>query len=261
MRKALLNIIFASEKRKKVLLLLKEGAKGMEDLLTPLDTTRQALLPQVRILEDHYLVEHYDDTYELTTIGKLIVDEVVPLLGTVDVLEMDVEYWGTHKLDFIPPYLMERIGELEKCAVITPKLADMYDVHMGFRDNSKIPQNIYIVTEFLYPNYKETFSEQISNSVNIYLIVSKELFDRIRINYHTEFTEFIESGSFHFFFYNKKMGLMAFTYDDFHIMISLLTNTGEFDGRHILCSSPDALEWGSELFEYYLMGSIPVTEL
>jgi predicted transcriptional regulator len=50
----------------------------MEVLVKALNTTRQALLPRVRTLEDHYLVSHDRDTYELTSIGKLIVDEMIP---------------------------------------------------------------------------------------------------------------------------------------------------------------------------------------
>ncbi|MDN5309805.1 MAG: hypothetical protein PWP14_1199 [Methanolobus sp.] len=34
----------------------------MEELLSSLDTTRTALLPQIRILEEHSLVNHYEDT-------------------------------------------------------------------------------------------------------------------------------------------------------------------------------------------------------
>jgi predicted transcriptional regulator len=261
MKKTLPDVIFASEKRKGVLLLLKDGAKEMEFLLRSLNTTRQALLPQIRILEEHHLVTHQRDTYELTIIGKLLVDEITPFLNTVGVLEIDIDYWGSHKLDFIPPQLIKKFNAIGKCTVINPDLTDMYDVHKGFRDNSKIPRNIYIVTEFLYPNYKETFSEQISNSVNVYLIVSKELLNKILADHRSEFTKFIESKSFHFFVYNGKIGLMGFTYDDYHMLISLLTSSGEFDGRHVLCSNPGAIEWGNELFKYYLKDSTPVTEL
>jgi predicted transcriptional regulator len=58
MKKPLLDVIFASEKRKNVLLVLQEGPKQMETLLESLGTIRQALLPQIRILEEHYLVAH-----------------------------------------------------------------------------------------------------------------------------------------------------------------------------------------------------------
>jgi predicted transcriptional regulator len=106
MKKPLLDVIFASEKRKNALLLLQEGPRQMKALLTSLGTTRQALLPQMRMLEDHYLISHYEDTYELTTIGKLVVDKMAPLVSTLNVLDNDLDYWGTHNIDFIPAHLL-----------------------------------------------------------------------------------------------------------------------------------------------------------
>jgi hypothetical protein len=44
MGKTLPDVIFASDKRKEVLLLLRDGAKEMNYLLNALDTTRTALL-------------------------------------------------------------------------------------------------------------------------------------------------------------------------------------------------------------------------
>jgi len=43
----------------------------MQNILKSLDTTKQSLFPQVRILEEHHLVTGSDDVYQLTTIGKL----------------------------------------------------------------------------------------------------------------------------------------------------------------------------------------------
>lgn len=120
MKKPLIDVIFASEKRKGVLLLLQEGSKEMETLLKELGTTRQALLPQMRVLEEHYLVTHDKDIYELTTTGKLLVDYMAPLVDTLGVLDTDIDYWGTRNLDFIPPSLLKRMNELKSCEVIKP---------------------------------------------------------------------------------------------------------------------------------------------
>jgi len=125
--KPLLDIIFASEKRKNVLLLLQDGPKKMEFLLKSLHTNRQALLPQIRILDNHYLITHSHDVYVLTTIGKLIVDEMIPFLDTVESLESDIDYWGNHSLDFIPFHLLERISELGHCIDVCMSVPRFHD--------------------------------------------------------------------------------------------------------------------------------------
>jgi predicted transcriptional regulator len=115
MKRPLLDVMFASEKRKDVLLLQQDGPKEMGSLLKYLNTSRQALLPQTKILEAHYLIQHEKDTYTLTHIGKLIIDEIAPAIGTIDVLNNNIDYWGTHNFNFIPPHLLNRIRELGPC--------------------------------------------------------------------------------------------------------------------------------------------------
>ena len=112
MKKPLLDVLFASEKRKQVILQLKDGAKEMEDILSTLDTTRNALLPQIRMLEEHYLVSHSQDAYELTILGKMVADQITPLIDTVETFDSDIEYWGTHNIDFLPPDLSGSIAAM-----------------------------------------------------------------------------------------------------------------------------------------------------
>ncbi|WP_342304888.1 hypothetical protein [Methanolobus sp. ZRKC5] len=138
----------------------------MEILLKSLKTTRQALLPQTKILEEQHLVFHYDDTYELTNIGKLVVDEMVPLLGTIEVFDKDIVYWGNHNVDFIPPHLLKRISKMRNHEIINPSLADMYTVHEKFNDNSSPTKSVYVVTALLYPDYHKIISGSIEKKID-----------------------------------------------------------------------------------------------
>ncbi|AFV22224.1 hypothetical protein Mpsy_0011 [Methanolobus psychrophilus R15] len=144
MKKMLIDILFMSEKRKETLLLLQDEAKEMEDLLRLLKTNRQSLLPQIRMLEEHYLVNHSKDTYELTTIGKLIVNEMAPLVSTTEVLDMDIDYWGAHNLGFIPSHLLERINELQKCKVLKPNVIEMFEINKDFVESAMKSNSIYL---------------------------------------------------------------------------------------------------------------------
>ncbi|WMW22962.1 winged helix-turn-helix domain-containing protein [Methanolobus mangrovi] len=261
MKKTLLDVVFRSDKRKNVLLLLQNEPQEMEILLNSLGTTRQALLPQMRILEDHYLVSHYDDAYELTTIGKLVVNEMVPLLGTTDVFDEGIDYWGTRNLDFIPPYLLEKIGELKDCEIIHPPLTELYSIHKSLNPEYKVSSTVYVITTILYPGFNSIFTEMLESNVTIYYIVSQELLNKIRTEYRTEFVHFIKNKSFKMYVYNKKMKFLYFTFDSVHSLISMLKSNGEFDNRFVLCKGQSAVDWTKELFEYYLEDCVPVTEL
>jgi predicted transcriptional regulator len=261
MKKELLEVIFMSEKRKLALLLLQDGAKEMEYLLASLKTTRQALLPQIRVLEEHHLVSHDRDTYELTTLGKLIVDKMSPLLGTVNALDADIDYWGSHILDFIPPHLLERIGEIGKCKTITPPIPETHHILRKFHESSKKSGVLYSINTFFHPNFVELFDDLVNSDVEIHFILSQDLLSNMEENYREVFTELINTNKFNFYLHPLNLGFMSLGVSKHYLMFTSLRTDGFFDNNRILCGNPNAVKWGIELFEYYLKDSTPITEL
>lgn len=261
MRKPLLDVLFMSEKRKNVLLLLQDGMKETKTLLHSLKTTRQALLPQIRILEDSKLIEHLDDTYELTTMGKLVVEEMDKIVGIVDVLDIDIDYWGERQLDFIPPYLLKRLRELDSCKVIIPGMTELHEINKEFFDKSNESAQVTKVTTFLYPNFPAIYSEWIKNGLVISLIVSEELFEKIKRDYPEKFKEYLDSGKMKLFVYPGEIKFLSFGYNDHCAYFRLLRKTGEYDSKELLCCNMSAVGWCKELCEYYKERSAPIIDL
>lgn len=260
MKKKLLDVLFASEKRKGVLLLLRDGSKETEYLLKCLDTTRQALLPQMKVLQEQCLVSHYKDTYELTTIGKLIVDEMTPLLDKIEVLDKDIDYWRKHKIDFIPTHLLQNIGKLRKYKVITPPFTDIYKLNEEILKTSPISKSHYGIVTYYHPLFCQFLSNMISNNVNVYMIVPQPVLDGFRTEHSTQFEELMQSELFHFSVYPRNLSVVGVACNDYYFMMRLLKSNGEYDTKYILCDGKEALEWGKKLFEYYLKDSTPLTE-
>ncbi|WP_406669953.1 winged helix-turn-helix domain-containing protein [Methanolobus sp. ZRKC4] len=250
-----------SEKRKRVLLLLKDGAKEMEDILKTLCTTRQALLPQIKILEKHFLVSHYEDTYELTSIGKILIDDAAPLLNTLEILDLDVDYWGTHNLDFIPVHLLKRISELQKCEIIKTSNADLYDLNKTVMKSSFMSNSHRTLCTFYHPNFPEFFSGLMQNNANVYFVTTPEVFDKFKKQHIENFENLLKNKLFHFYVCSVKMNFLAMVYNDYHLFLRPLKNNGEVDSSYVLCSNPDSLEWGKDLFKHYMKKSIPITEI
>ncbi|TGC09435.1 helix-turn-helix transcriptional regulator [Methanolobus halotolerans] len=261
MKRALLDVIFASEKRKNVLLLLHGGPQEMEPLLKSLDTTRPSLLPQIRILEEHHLINHYDNTYELTTIGNLIVDEMFSLMSTIETLDTDIHYWGTHQLDFIPPHLLSKIGQLKDCKIRTPSFPDLYKLNDEILETSPSSSVHYKIATFFHPLFPDLFSKMIANNVNVYMILSQPVIDKLRTDHSALFDEVMKSELFNLFVYPEQLNLMAAVLNDYHVLMRPLKKNGEYDNTYVLCSSEECLEWGKEFFQYYIQNSIPVTHI
>lgn len=260
MTKPLLDVLFMSEKRKGVLLLLKDGSKEMEYLLNALDTTRTALLPQVRVLEEHYLIRHSKDNYELTTIGKLIVDKMAPLLNTCKTFGSDIDYWGTRNLELIPPDLLSRISELGDCQVVVPHVTEMYEINRKFSEATKRSKSHFVITTFIHPSIAVLLPELFSNKVNLNIIVSPDLINKMH-DCSNNFIGPIQKELVNVFVFPKKMGFQIVSCNDYYLMLSLLKDDGEIDNKYLLCSGPDAIEWGKHLFQCYLKESTPVTKI
>ncbi len=258
MKKVLLDVLFMSGKRKNTLLLLKDGPQEMEYFLKRLGTTRQALLPQIRVLEEHYLITHDKDTYRLTPIGKLIIKDMIPLLDVLDVIDGNIEYWGTHKLDFMPPQLFERMYELKTCAFIELPLHEIFEENKQFTEGAKRSKTVYTITSYAFPNFEKTLYELIANNVSISIIITKELFEKLVGEHFSKIKEIIGVPNIRLYMYPHTLDFLQISINDYNILLELLTKEGNYGSKNVICSTEIALEWGKELFEHYLKYSIPI---
>ncbi|MCG8514488.1 MAG: hypothetical protein MI740_10120, partial [Halanaerobiales bacterium] len=205
-KKSLVDVVFASEKRKNMLLLLHDGPKEMDFILESLEVRRQALLPQIKILEDYHLLSRVHDTYKLTVIGRLVVDKIKPLQDIINVFDNDINYWGTRKLDQIPNELLKTISKLGKCDVVSPCLSDIYsvpDIYSVTKETSEtigkstrepIVSNYYgAIATFLYPNTDEIVAKLLACNIDVNLIISEDLLDKIRTDFYSSFAELLEN--------------------------------------------------------------------
>lgn len=260
-KKPLLDVLFMSDKRKKVLLLLQDGPKGMDYLLKSLDTTRPALLPQMRVLEDSNLIIHYNDSYELTTIGKILVEEIVPLLNTLEVFDVDIDYWGNHKLMFAPRSLLSRLREIKGCKVIEPNLVNIYEANKDFIETCATSKDLFFILTFAHPVFTTLSSQFIANGSNIEIIINADLLQKFKANWQKEVQGYIDSEKVKFYLYPNDIELGTFAQNEHCFVLRMLSNNKTYDYSQLFCNGPDALKWGRELFDFYLKDSIPITEI
>ena len=123
----LIDTIFFSDKRKKLLLLLREGAKTIEEIKTELDVSSSPIMAQIRILLKEGLLVQKGDSYELSIKGKIIVPKMEPLLSTFRVFDENHDYWARQDLRTLPSHLLDRIGELGSCKEILPERTHIFD--------------------------------------------------------------------------------------------------------------------------------------
>ncbi|QLC49011.1 hypothetical protein HWN40_01335 [Methanolobus zinderi] len=87
-KKSLIDVLFRSEFRVNILLLLYEGGKSLHTLGEKLDIEKRIIISHLQIMEDHYLIKSDLHTYELTAIGLVLTNKILPLLDCLG----DIEY-------------------------------------------------------------------------------------------------------------------------------------------------------------------------
>lgn len=256
-----MDLIFASEKRMNLLLMLHEGRKEITTLAESMDTARQALLPQMKILNEKHLIRRVDDSYELTTLGKLIVDRMLPLTRMATLLSCEWDYLGTHYLDFIPPDLLRRIDELGSCYVVETTLPELFDVNEEMLKKARESKFYYEVTSSIHPNFGKVFSELIAEGVDISMIISKNLHEKLIKDNLEEFQALMWDSSIKFYVYPENFEFISFSIADHTILLRLLTQEGYYDNKQIIFAKGNAHQWGEGFFKYYEARSERIREI
>ncbi|WNY25531.1 hypothetical protein [Methanolapillus millepedarum] len=153
---SLSDIVCLSEKRRTLLLLLKEKGCKIEELTEKTEMTAHSLAPQLKTLRDEKIIVLKDDRYELTHIGHILVKNMYPLFETIAVLERDRKYWFDRDLSVIPPELLYRIGEIGAYKLLEYSISDyMFDVPAEFLDNLKKSKHAMCLLSVYHPVYTD----------------------------------------------------------------------------------------------------------
>jgi len=243
------------------LLLLHDGPKEMTTLMEYLDTTRQALLPQMKILNEKHLIRRTDDSYQLTTLGRLIVDRMLPLTKIATILDCEWDYLGTHYLDFIPQDLLKRLDELGSCYINETPFAQLFNVNEEIVRLAKEHKFYYSITSFVYPNFMEIYSELISEGVDISIIISKNLFQKLTQDNYQDFETLIGNSNVKIYLYPDSFEFISFTLVNHTFQLRLLTQEGNYDSKEIVFAQGNAHRWGEAFFEHYKAKSECIKEI
>lgn len=261
MKDALLDVLFASEKRKRVLLLLRDGPQGMEFILSSLNTSRPALLPQMKILKERNLLYQSDDTYGLTSVGKLIADEMKPFLDTIETLDENSHYLTTHKIYGIPEPFLKRIPEIKDFIVFGPSHINSHELNMNHFEEAMKSKAVYFISTFMHPESPSILEQLVKNGICVSLILTEEFAQKIVTEHCDVCKYYLACDNVKIYTYKKEITISSLTVVDTGFQLRLLYIDGEFSNKQILCYSPEARKWGKDLFDYYLKNAEMITEI
>ncbi len=262
MNSPLLELIFLSEKRKDLLLFLREGPKNIEEIKKHLNTSSVAILPQIKKLRENSLVFKTENSYILSPLGIAVAERMQAMTGLLNVFGNQYEFWTNHAVECIPASLRSRIGDLERCTFSEPPdWTRLFEPHREFVEKLAVSQRINGISSVFFPLYPSLFLSFAKKRVDVSLLVTLPVYERIKVEYRTDLREFLSLDNTCFYVCNENIEFSHVVTDSF-LSLSLPFSNGAYDHEQdIMCFDPVALKWGEDLFDYYRDKSEKITEI
>ncbi|WP_268921584.1 helix-turn-helix transcriptional regulator [Methanolobus halotolerans] len=238
-----------------LLLLLIKGPMNIEEIKNTLNVTTSAMMTQIKVLIDQGLIIYDNDFYRLSLFGEVIVRKMVPLVNTLKVYSDNLEYWENHKFNSIPTYLQDRVEELGECELIEPDLNRMYELPIKLETNLEKAEYILEVSAYFSPAYPSKYLELARKGVNISLIISAPVFERLKNEYSSVLEEFFEAENVDIYVHPDTIGLASCIVTDKSLSISLFFKNGMYHNHAMMSFNQKSLDWGKDLFEYFKSNS------
>ncbi|WP_292373752.1 helix-turn-helix transcriptional regulator [Methanosarcina sp. UBA411] len=250
MQHELIDVVFRSQKRRDLLLLLGEEPRTMEEIKTLLDVSPTAILPQIKRLTDSDLVIQKNGSYELTDMGDQVFKRVKSLVNVLILLERD-NYWIEHDLSGIPPYLLNKIGDLKDCKLVEPDPSQIFEPSTELLEFFSSSRYLMVFSSFYRPEFLPLYTRLARLESDVTLIFTESVLEKIMQNYEKKIRKFTTLQNTELFVCNDGVKLAELMVSDRGMMISLFDSNGRFYYDYMSCSEPEAINWAKGLFEFY----------
>ena len=253
MNLSFIELIFLSQKRTQIFLFLRENPKTITEIREFLHTNSVAVLPQLKILRENSLIIKRGNIYSLTPLGMAIAGRLQPMVDLIKVFGNQYDYWANHSIECIPTPFLNRIGDLSDCTLSEPPgKAHFFEIHKEFVENMIQAKKLSGVVSFFHPTHLSLFFDFVKMGREISIIITPPIYERIKEEFRDLLNEYsnLENASL---YVCRETIKFNFSVTDrlFFLTLPLSDGTYDFQSR-IMCFDPVALQWGEDLFSYYM---------
>ncbi|MDY6865242.1 MAG: winged helix-turn-helix domain-containing protein [Halobacteriota archaeon] len=247
-----LRLLARSEIRIKLLMILNEENMKLGQLRDYLNLTSSTILHAMKDMEDEELLENTDEGYALTNIGKIQALMISDLIKTITVLTKNKDFWLTHDISGIPDYLLKRLGDLGGCDAVSGSKTDILKPHLNFIKILMEAKEVRGVSPIFYQEYPTIIEKLVENNANVETIVTNEVLSILKNEgYKSRLDDIINEKNFRLWVIDEEVKV-AFTFTDSVLSLGLFRDDGTYDlTTDLIFDRKDAIEWSSELFEFY----------
>jgi len=247
----LIDLIFFSEKRKEILVLLTKGPKSVDEIKNGLQGETVSIMPHLKRLKEMDIVIQEGDTYQLSDIGKIIGEKLLPLTDLLQVFEGNSDYWLKHDRSPIPEHLMKKIHMLGKCQLNEPDLDHIFEFPKDLKEQLVDSRKLRSFYSFFCPDCPEIQATCAKNGAEVDLILDEKVYIRLKNDFEDIYRLLLENNV-SLYIYRGKIKPSSLIVSDKLVVLKLFGKEGEFDHRRIVSFNKSAIEWGNELADYYI---------
>lgn len=236
-----------------ILLSLSENKKTLTQIREVTGSTSQAIIPRIRILESHQLIEIKDHEYYLTPLGKIVTSKIADSIMTMGGIRQHRYFWANHYLEGIPTPFLNEIGCLYNSRIIADTNVEIFNVYKNYLKILNEAEHISGVTPIMSTGHADAIAERIFKGIPVELIVTSDVAEQLKQEPYVEKIEALNDyTNFRLLVTNEnvKFGL---TVTDKCLSLGLYKKDGvTYDTTTDLFSFDQmAVKWGERLFEYY----------
>ena len=206
-------------------------------------------------------VTHQDEkrNYSLTNIGEIVMRKFEEINLAITTLSYNREFWLEHDLSDIPRHSLDKVGCLADSSIVSSTHTEIFKVFSTFYTLAENSKEIRGLTPFFFEDLATEFIRLVDKNIDIELILTPDVLDATLKTLDKKELENALKKNLKLF-KSESQPKVAFTVADYFLSLGLFRPDGTFDWSCSLISyNPDALEWGQELFAYYVERAEPVT--
>jgi predicted transcriptional regulator len=256
----ILRLLSCSDLRNNLAQVLRNGKKmTLSEMSECVGASSPACVHALRELtKEHVTRQDEKRNYLLTNIGEIVTRKFAEVNATITALSQHREFWLDHDLSDIPEQLLDKIGYLADSTILSSTATDLFSVFNAYfllLENSK---EICGISPIFVKDLTIQFIKLVDKNINIELIFTPDVLNATLLTADRKDLENALKKNLKIFKIEKQPNFAA-TVTDYFFFIGFFKPDGQFDWSNGLLSySPDAVEWGRELFAYYVEKTEPV---
>ena len=248
MKQSLINLILFSDRRKDLLFLLREEPRDIDTIKELLNVDAGSIQPHIKKMRDAHLIIEEKKVYRLSEIGKIIVENMEPLLNTIEVFEINDDYWKTRDLTQIPDFLLERIDELGHCELLEPDAEHLFETPRAFMEEILSSKEVLTFVSYFHPEAPSLYADIAENGTKHVLCMTENVIERLFSSFPEEADRLSRNKNSKIFVCRKPAPIPSIVVTDRFLALKLFENDGKLRDQILISTEEKALGWGKELF-------------